>query len=93
MDERTLHQLELPCPTTAHAHIPDPALLHNIMQSLHSLLNRGFRVKSMELQDINVFELKSFKRVLDRSEDPLGHQLSYSLIVKSAGLTFRLDPL
>jgi hypothetical protein len=73
VNKLTLHQLELPCPTTAHAHIPDPALLYHVMQSLHGFFNRRFRVKSMELQDIDIFELKPLERVLYRSKDPLGH--------------------
>ena len=36
----TLHQLELPCPTTAHSNIPHPAKLDHIMQRLHGLFDR-----------------------------------------------------
>jgi len=79
MDERTLHQLELPSPTTTHPYIPNPPLLYHVMQRLHSLFNRCFRIESVKLQDIDVFELKPLQGVLHRSKDPLIHQLSLTL--------------
>lgn len=41
------------------------------MQSLHGFLDRCFIVKSVQLEDIDVFELQSLERVFDRREDPL----------------------
>lgn len=35
----TLHQLELPRVTAAHADVPGVACLHNVMQCLHSLFD------------------------------------------------------
>lgn len=63
--ELTLHQLELPCPTTTHSDISNPASLDDIMQRLHSLLDGCFRVKSVELEYVNVFQLESFERILN----------------------------
>ena len=63
--ELTLHQLELPCPTTTHSGIPDPAGLYDIMQRLHSLFDRCFRVKSVELEYVYVFQLEPFERILN----------------------------
>lgn len=72
--ELTLHQLELPGPTTTHSDIPDPTSLDDIMQRLHGLFNRCFRVESVELEYVNVFQLKPFERVLHRGKDSLFRQ-------------------
>ena len=69
--ERTLHKLELPRPTTAHPDIANHPALHNVVESLHRLLDWSLLVKPMTLEDVDVVELKSLERVLDRREDPL----------------------
>ena len=67
----TLHELELPCPATAHSNVPDPSLLDDPMQSLHGLLDRSVLVESVALKEIDVIESKSLERSLDGSDDSL----------------------
>ena len=48
------------------------------MQSMHGLFNGRVVVESMALKDIDVIELKSFERVIDRRDDALRHPQSVS---------------
>lgn len=61
----TLHQLELPCPTTAHTNVSYFASLHNIVNGLHGLLDGSLVVESVKLEDVNVFQLESLQGVVD----------------------------
>ena len=58
-EERTLHDLELPRPATAHTDIPDPARLHHIVQSLHGLFDGRVIVEAVALEDIDIVELQA----------------------------------
>ncbi len=50
----TLHELELPSPTTGHPNVSYPSELDNIMESLHRLLDRSLGVESVALEDVHV---------------------------------------
>lgn len=67
----TLHQLELPCPTTAHTDVSNFTRSHHVVERLHRLLNRGLIVESMELEHIDIIQLQSLERIIDRREDTL----------------------
>lgn len=70
----TLHRMELPRSTTAHSDISHQARLDNIVKSLHGLLDRGVRVKSVALQDVDVVQAETLKRFLHSSKDVLAIQ-------------------
>ena len=67
----TLHGVKLVRKTAAHTDIPHPPLLHHIVQRLHRLFDRRLGVKAVALQEIDIVELQSFQRGLDRVENVL----------------------
>lgn len=67
----TLHELELPRPAAAHPDVPHPSGLNDVVQRAHRLFDRSVVVESVALEDIDVVELQSGQRVLDRGEDSL----------------------
>lgn len=49
-----LQRLELPRRHRARADVPDPALLHNVVERLHDLLSRCVTVQAVDLQDVDI---------------------------------------
>jgi hypothetical protein len=76
---RTLHQLELPSKAAAHADVSHVASFHDIVQSPHCLLDRSVLIEPMALQNVDVVELQSLERLLDRGKDMLWRQSVRSL--------------
>lgn len=67
----TLHELELPCPATGHANVPDPTSLYDIVKRLHRLLDGRLVVESVTLENVDVVEPEPLERALDRGKDAL----------------------
>ena len=84
MARLTLHQLELPRPTTAHPYIPHQPHPHDIMQCLHRLLDGTIIIEPMTLQQVDIVELQPRERIPDGREDPLARE---TLVVDQSGGT------
>jgi hypothetical protein len=65
-----LQRLELPGRHGRGTDVANPALLYDIVESLHNLLPRGVAVQTMDLEDVDVCA-KSLHALLYRVEDVL----------------------
>lgn len=60
-----LHRVELPSVAAGHPDVTRIASFDDVVQSVHGLSSRRILVKAMALEDIDVIELESFKRMFD----------------------------
>ena len=65
-----LERLELPRRHRTCANVPDPALLNDIVQSLHDLLSRCVTVQAVDLKHIDICA-ETLDALLDGIEDVL----------------------
>lgn len=71
-----LQRLELPCRHGARTNISNPALLDDIVQSLHDLLSRCASVQAMDLENVDVCA-QSLHALLYGVEDVLATQADF----------------
>lgn len=64
-------KLTLVCIARAHADVAYVASLYDIVEGLHSFLDRGVVVEPMTLEYIDVVELQSLQTRFDSGEDVL----------------------
>ena len=54
--------LTLPSVATAHAIVSDVSRFHNVVQSLHGLIDQRIGIEAMALQDVDIIMLQTLKR-------------------------------
>ena len=80
-----LHHRKLIRPHTTGTEIVHLSHLHQIMKSLHRLLNRCVRIKAMDLQEIHIVRIKPLQRLVNRRKDSISRKASAIDIVFGLG--------
>jgi hypothetical protein len=76
---------KLHSPHRTRTNIPYLPTPNQIMQRLHRLLKRSIRIETVDLQQINVLQVKTLERSIDSVEDSLARQTTLVDIVFQLG--------
>ena len=86
----------LPSVPIAHPNASGVSRLHNVVQSLHGLLDRCIGIEAVALQDAGIIKLHTLKRFLERIKDMLRREIKNDVsmddVTKKCVCTLRLRP-